>query len=244
MARTHGHGNPKWSRDEIILALNLYFECGRDVPDASDARVVLLSEALRRLPLHLTTKRTETFRNPDGVAFKLQNLHNVATGKGLKHVAEMDRKVWSDFGARPEIVKRLAEAIVRGARQLGASDVSEDEGDVVFAEGRVLTRVHKLRERAPGLRKRLLEARLSRGATVCDMCSRQSPARDQRIADACFEVHHLVPLSVATERTTRLADLALLCASCHRILHRAIADRGHWIGFPQAKQLVSLLDHI
>jgi 5-methylcytosine-specific restriction protein A len=244
MARTHGHGNPNWSRDETILALNLYFECARDVPDASDARVVRVSEILRQLPLHITTKRTETFRNPDGVAFKLQNLHNVATGKGLKHVAEMDREVWSDFGAHPEIVKGLAEAIVKGARQLEASEVSEDESDVVFIEGRVLTRIHKLRERAPGLRKRLLETRLSRGAAVCDMCSRRSAAQDQRIADACFEVHHVVPLSAATERTTRLADLALLCASCHRILHRAIADRGCWIGFPEAKQLVLPPDHV
>jgi 5-methylcytosine-specific restriction protein A len=244
MARTHGHGNPNWSRDETILALNLYFECGRNVPDASDARVVRVSEILRQLPLHFTTKRTETFRNPDGVAFKLQNLHNVATGKGLKHVAEMDRKVWSDLGGRPEIVKGLAEAIVRGARQLESSAASEDEGDVVFAEGRLLTRVHNLRERAPGLRKRLLAARLLRGAVVCDMCSRQSPALDESIADAWFEVHHVIPLSAAPERSTRLADLVLLCACCHRLLHRAIADRGYWIGISEAKELVSLPDQV
>jgi len=27
MAVTHGHGNPKWTRDETILALDLYFDC-------------------------------------------------------------------------------------------------------------------------------------------------------------------------------------------------------------------------
>jgi hypothetical protein len=27
MARTHCHGNPKWTCDETILASNLYFDC-------------------------------------------------------------------------------------------------------------------------------------------------------------------------------------------------------------------------
>lgn len=118
MARTYGHGNPSWSRDETILALNLYLEVGSDVVGASDIRVIRLSETLRRLPVHAEAKKTEIFRNPDGVAFKLQNLHNVTTGKGLSNVSRMDRLVWSEFGGRREVAKRLGEAILRGARQL------------------------------------------------------------------------------------------------------------------------------
>jgi len=241
MARTHGHGNPSWSRDETILALNLYFEGGRYVPGPSDVRVVGLSEVLRRLPVHVTAKKTDTFRNPDGVAFKLQNLHNVATGRGLANVSRMDRLIWSEFGGRQDVVKQLAEAILRGARELQLAEKSEEEEEVVFAEGRLLTRLHKQRERARGLRRRILKARFARGALTCDMCSRQSAALNQRIADAAFEIHHVIPLSSAQERATRLSELALLCASCHRILHRAIADCGTWIGFPEAKQLVSRL---
>lgn len=81
MARTQGHGNPKWTRDETILALNLYFELGGRIPPGNDSRVQELSELLRRFPYHANASRRESFRNPDGVAFKLQNLRQVATGR-------------------------------------------------------------------------------------------------------------------------------------------------------------------
>lgn len=109
----------------------------------------------------------------------------------------------------------------------------------MFAEGRLLTRLHNQRERARGLRRRLLSARFARGALTCDMCSRKSTALDRRIRDAPFEVHHIVPLSLAEQRGTRISDLALLCASCHRILHRAIAERGSWIEILEARRLVT-----
>lgn len=163
MARTHGHGNPDWSRDETILALNLYFEGGPEVPGPSDFRVIRLSEILRRLPIHVAAKKTETFRNPDSVAFKLQNLRNVATGKGLANVSKMDRLVWSEFGEHPTSVKQLADAILRCARELKLTG-SEEQEEVVFAEGRLLTRLHNLRERNPSLRRRVLRARYARGA--------------------------------------------------------------------------------
>ncbi|MBB5060889.1 hypothetical protein HDF16_005625 [Granulicella aggregans] len=73
MARTHGHGNPDWTRDETILALALYLETGEAVPSKKDPRVQRLSSTLRALPYHAEAARRETFRNPDGVAFKLQN---------------------------------------------------------------------------------------------------------------------------------------------------------------------------
>jgi 5-methylcytosine-specific restriction protein A len=35
------------------------------------------------------------------------------------------------------------------------------------------------------------------------------------------ECHHIVPLAEAAfSRTTRLSDLAIVCANCHRMLHR------------------------
>src|SRR6187455_1260044 len=111
MARTQGHGNPRWTREEIILALNLYFDLDGKIPPANDRRIVTLSNLLRRFPHYAGASRKESYRNPDGVAFKLQNLREVATGKGLGNVSEMDRQVWLDFGAHPGKVKALAQLI-------------------------------------------------------------------------------------------------------------------------------------
>ena len=52
--------------------------------------------------------RKPTFRNPDGAAFKVQNLRSGETGKGLGNVSRMDREIWDEFGANPVEVSRLA----------------------------------------------------------------------------------------------------------------------------------------
>lgn len=83
MAVTQGHGNPPWKRDEVLLALELYFDTAFSVPGPNDPRVEELSQTLQRLPYHGGAARQPRFRNPAGVAFKLQNLRQVATGKGL-----------------------------------------------------------------------------------------------------------------------------------------------------------------
>jgi 5-methylcytosine-specific restriction protein A len=36
-----------------------------------------------------------------------------------------------------------------------------------------------------------------------------------------IECHHVVPLHVAGTRVNSTADLALLCANCHRMIHRS-----------------------
>lgn len=81
MAITQGHGNPKWTRDETIIALELYLESPESIPSASDERVIEVSGLLRSMSFHDKAARKPSFRNPDGVSFKLQNIRQVATGK-------------------------------------------------------------------------------------------------------------------------------------------------------------------
>ena len=165
MAKTQGHGNPDWTRDEVILALDLYLSCGGMVPSGSDARVKALSQTLQSLSVHPASRRVESFRNPDGVSFKLQNIRQVASGKGLANVSQVDRDIWLRFGDKPDIVKKLASEILSLA---GGKDASAGEAmtsynasgdEVVFAEGRVLTSSHTRRERSRELRKKLIAGR-------------------------------------------------------------------------------------
>lgn len=65
--------NPFWTRDELILALNLYINAGRKYLEADDERVVNLSNFLGTLPIHPKETRTHKFRNPHGIAMKLGN---------------------------------------------------------------------------------------------------------------------------------------------------------------------------
>ena len=233
MARTQGHGNPNWTRDETILALDLYFDLDGKIPAGSDERVRALSEILRSFPYHAEASRKESFRNPDGVAFKLQNLRKVATGKGLGNVSEMDRKVWSEFGASRTKTKSLANLIKAG---LAASEQGAPaQLDVEFPEGRIVTELHVRRERDPRARELLLSSRRSSGDLRCEMCGAPPVSANEALKEAHFEAHHVVPLSISGARKTRLSDLALLCANCHRLLPRAISDEGRWLTLEEAR---------
>jgi 5-methylcytosine-specific restriction protein A len=169
MAVTHGHGNPKWTRDEIIIALDLYFDSAGSIPSSSDQRVIEVSELLRALPYHDQAARKPSFRNPDGVSFKLQNIRQVATGKGLGNVSQMDRQVWDELGSQENEVKRLANLIKAGI-DIASWEKDDPDEELEFAEGRTVTEAHKRRERNPNLRKKLISKRRKTGRLTCEIC--------------------------------------------------------------------------
>ena len=238
MAVTHGHGNPNWTRDETILALALYFDCEGRIPSSSDNRVQALSELLRELPYHSRAARRDSFRNPDGVAFKLQNLRQMDTGKGLGNVSNMDRAVWEEFGNDPVRTRELARLIRSG---IEVSEATEDQADEdIFTEGRIVTEVHKQRERHPRLREKLIQQRRRSGRLVCELCN--CFPHPSMYGEAIFEAHHILPLAAAMERKTKLSDMALLCANCHRMIHRAIARKARWINLSEARQMFRFTD--
>ncbi|PYU93268.1 MAG: hypothetical protein DMG25_09800 [Acidobacteria bacterium] len=88
-------------------------------------------------------------------------------------------------------------------------------------EGAQELRSHLLRERKRSLveaKKRIVLAR--DGCLVCEACGASSEALPAELGEACFEVHHLKPLfQLSAEQVTRLDDVALLCANCHRMIH-------------------------
>lgn len=65
--------NPKWIRDEVILALDLYFQLESGQIHSKNPLIIELSEWLNELPLH--SEKEERFRNANGVALKLTNVH-------------------------------------------------------------------------------------------------------------------------------------------------------------------------
>ncbi len=102
---------------------------------------------------------------------------------------------------------------------------SEDD-DRRWVEGHPRRVAHLRRERAPGLARDKKAAVLAAtGKLACEECGFEPAVKHgPAFLDAGLDVHHKVPLAdlpLGTE--TALADLALLCATCHRIEHRKIA---------------------
>lgn len=231
MAVTHGHGNPAWTKDETILALNLLFELGNTNPSPNDIRVIQLSERLNQLPIHPLSIRKEQFRNPAGVAFKIQNLKSVATGKGLTNVSKMDKEVWKEFGNNPEEVARLSTEILEDATTFNETDNIDTEisDEDSFVEGKIITATHSRKERKPELRKKIISIRKKNNTLFCDICGIK-PYFDESI-DECsiFECHHIIPLSQAGGVVeTKIEDIAFLCSNCHKAIHNKIAKEKRW----------------
>ncbi len=59
--------NPPWTRDEFILALDLYFKEPTARGSKTHPAVIELSETLNNLPIRPPTEPGTTYRNPNGV---------------------------------------------------------------------------------------------------------------------------------------------------------------------------------
>ena len=219
--------NPSWVRDELILALDLYFRGGRVPLLKGDQRVVELSELLRRLPTHPEGRRGEGFRNVNSVAMKVANFASIDPDyrkAGLSTGGKLDRVVWDDYATDPGRLTSTAAAIRKAAEGLHrVEDSKGDDQDDEFFEGRLLARLHKRRERRPDKVAQKKRAVLQRdGALKCEACSFDFEAVYGPLGAGFAECHHRTPLAdLAPGQPLRLSDLAILCANCHRIIHRS-----------------------
>jgi predicted HNH restriction endonuclease len=221
--------NPAWSRDELILALNLYCLNPASPPGKQSREVIELSRLLNRMGRALGVDGSGDFRNPNGVYMKLMNFRRfdpAYTGQGrvgLTRGNKDEGAVWNEFaGDRPRLAK-VAAAIRTAVEQDAAelAELSTDDEGMEAPEGRVLTRLHRVRER----NRRLVEQRKTKafrekGALTCEVCAFDYEKRYGKRGYGFIEAHHTKALASLTENSiTKLEDLALVCANCHRMIH-------------------------
>ncbi|PRX45353.1 5-methylcytosine-specific restriction protein A [Prauserella shujinwangii] len=212
----------------MILACDLVVQNGWRELRPADPRVIELSSLLQRMPLHPPAVRGLKFRNPNGVARKTVDLvtsHPGYDGKRTKG-GKIDREVLHDFLTRPEEMQAVAREIRAGIEDGSFERLPEtldaDSGDAVEAsEGRLLARRYFARERNPRLREKKINAFVKQhGRVFCEVCGFDFEATYGTRGASYIECHHAVPLHMSGETTTRLRDLVLLCANCHRMIHR------------------------
>jgi 5-methylcytosine-specific restriction enzyme A len=217
--------NPTWSYDELILALDLYTR--RGLLGKADPDVVELSNLLNSLPIHTVRPDIERFRNFNGVALKLANFAALDPGhggKGMSSTGLRDREVWDLFVDDRGELARLAAALRDGASIPGYFPTSPADDEDEVAEGRLLFRRHRFRERDRGVVKRKKAAVVAAGRTLsCEVCGFDFSQQYGPLGQDFIECHHVVPLFASGTTKTRLEDLALLCSNCHRMVHRSEA---------------------
>lgn len=221
-----GRSSINWTRDEIILACALTASNNWSGLDDKDSRVLALSILLNQSPVHPVKLRDAKFRNPAGVARKTWDIatqHPDYKGQKTKG-NKLDAIVLKDFLREPAKMQKLAEAIDAEIRRGDASVPSEGDPDVEdlgVAEGGLLLARHFKRERNRTLRNKKIESVKKAGLPVaCEVCTFNFQTTYGPRGQDYIDVHHVLPLHASGPTTTYLKDLALLCANCHRMIHR------------------------
>lgn len=235
--------NPDWDWQEVVLACDLVADNHWHELRTPHPRVVELSGLLQSLPIHPVIERSANFRSPDAVSRKTTDLatahpdYQGARTRGGK----TDRKVIDQFLRQPDDMRSVARAI-REAAAAGEFDVfsfgtpiAEAQDEIFVEEGGLLFRRHLERERNPGLRAKKIAEALSQGWGLgCQICGFDFAKRYGPLGEGYIECHHVVPLHATGARTTRLRDLILICANCHRMIHRGIP----WLSPEQLRKSV------
>lgn len=231
---------PDWSRDELVLALDVYFRLAGAVPAPQRAEVRHLSALLRSAQLHPSSDRPDNFRSPASVVMKLMNFRSLDPsygGKGLTAGSRLDREVWAELAGDRQRLSRGAAAIrdLLAAGETVAAAL-DDPSIQEAEEGALLTRSHLTRERSAKLVAAKKRDVLRRdGKLACEACGFCFLTVYGTVGDGFIECHHRRPLSelTATGRTS-LEDLAIVCANCHRMIHA----RRPWLTVEQLRDVV------
>jgi predicted HNH restriction endonuclease len=237
--------DPAWSRDELLLALELYLT-HRGAPPSNDSPEVRdLSELLNAMGRVLGQARSGTYQNPNGVYMKMMNYRRfdpdyTGNGKiGLTKGSSDESVVWSEFAGDLIRLRSICEAI-RKAIEANADrpDLSgDDEPEIAQAEeGRILTRLHRYRERNRKLVVQAKKAAMQKyGRLFCEACGFDFGKRYGPLGEGLIDVHHTRPVQTLVEgNITKVDELALLCANCHRVVH----SKRKWLSVPEVASLI------
>ncbi len=110
----------------------------------------------------------------------------------------------------------------------------QSDGD--FPEGKIIERIHKNRERNSQVTL-LAKANFKseNGRLYCQVCGFDFEEKYGETGIDYIEAHHTIAVSeMQPNHRTRPSEIALLCANCHRMVHR----RRPWLSMEQLSMLV------
>ena len=215
--------NPDWTRDEIIVVAAAVAKQGWKQLDKGSAESIRISELLQAFWSGSNLEMSDTFRNPQGVSLKSANIMSChpAYGGAPTHSAKLDQAVVDDFVDDEAMMLNVAQQIVQLMKG-GASPAYPETPEYHGREGGLLAVAHLRRERDHGVREAKLKWAIKNDVRLeCEVCGLFMEDLYGSRGKDYVEVHHLTPLHVSGETTTKPSDLAILCANCHRMVHRA-----------------------
>ena len=170
---------------------------------------------------------------------KLMNFHSLDQtypGVGLKASGKADKDVWREFAADLERLRQTASAIRGTIEQTNMASIFIEPVIQEAPEGYLLTRTHIARERNRHLVKEKKASVLAaRGRLACEVCSFDFEDAYGPRGNGFIECHHMKPLhTLRPGDITRINELALVCANCHRMIHA----KHPWLAMDELRNLI------
>ncbi|WP_421941915.1 HNH endonuclease [Pedobacter sp.] len=220
--------NPNWERDEVMLALDLYFNLKPGQISANNVDITNLSNLLNRLPRFDGKPDNGSFRNPNGVSLKMSNFLAIDPsydGKGMAAYSKLDESIFNEFKDQQDLLSEIAKSIKKAIETsdfIKVESALAKEENSFAKEGKILYRLHRYKERNVSLVNRKKQQYLKRhGNLACELCRFDFHAVYGEVGKDFAECHHKTPLySLDVETNTHLDDLMIICSNCHRMVHR------------------------
>jgi predicted restriction endonuclease len=134
-----------WTRDELLLAINLYCKIPFGRIHYTNPEVIELAEKLGR--------------TPGSISYKLANFSSLdptLDRKGAANVSKLDREVWAEFYDNWE--EKLSESESKMSELKGAPKISEEFPALEIAEGETRETLVKTRRNQGLFRKIILSS--------------------------------------------------------------------------------------
>lgn len=218
-----------WTRDEVILALDLYYGRGRNYrPDKADD-VRRLARLLRDFPAHAEKDKPSDFRSLSAVNYKIRSFAALDETKDVQPISDakittLVRDVWAEWSGRWDELKSEADSIRMSAAEVeyDARDPMDDEKGEVYREKGTYYE-HRRRERNRKLVEDKKEKVLAEiGKLECEVCGFDFVEMYGELGEGFAECHHRTPVAELEEdEEVTLEDLAIVCSNCHRMIHRS-----------------------
>ncbi|WP_304063403.1 HNH endonuclease [Pedobacter glucosidilyticus] len=141
-----------------------------------------------------------------GNACKLENV------KGINNLDELVFDIWQHF--QDSFTNSDRQSVITTSSII--NEIETNNPNISVAEGELKLVSHLVRERNQKIIGKKKREAIRNGNLKCEVCSFSFI---DTFNVEFIECHHITPISTTGVRETTLADLALVCANCHRMLH-------------------------
>ncbi len=233
---------PEPAREDVLHAVTFPLQSKSFVMDAMDFDIIeddglTVTLAPLRVSIRNAKFQVDLQDRIKAIADDLQNLPMIASKHPAlaaaiqAHGAELMKAVnSSEIRLAADAVNNL-QAEVFGLTNAGSATKLEEaaakppvelEEEIFGVEGKLLTRIHvyKERDKVFAARAKKYYKDKSGGQLCCEACGMDPVARYGADGERCLEAHHRVPIEeLQPDSITRVDEMAIVCASCHRIIH-------------------------